>query len=81
MHSQRAHRGAKALSDGNFEKSIGLFEKALSKDSNDVMALIGFAKAHFQESGKTKTIIQLDLLKDCYNYLKKAKAILPKDNR
>ena len=80
MHSQRAHRGAKALSDGNFEKSIGLFEKALSKDSNDVMALIGFAKAHFQESGKTKTIIQLDLLKDCYNYLKKAKAILPKDN-
>ena len=80
VHSQRAHRGAKALSDGNFDKSIGLFEKALSKDSNDVMALIGFAKAHFQESGKTKTIIQLDLLKDCYNYLKKAKAILPKDN-
>lgn len=80
MQSQLVHRGAKALIEGNFEKSIELFEKALSKDSSDIMALVGFAKAHFQQSEKTKITPQLDLLKNCYNFLKTAKVNIPQVN-
>jgi hypothetical protein len=73
INAQKVHRAAKALTELKFEKAIDLFGDVLKKDSNNVSALIGFAKAHWSENSVNKTNKTIELLEDCSNYLTRAK--------
>ena len=68
-NAQKVHRAAKALNELKFDKSISLFEEVLKKDSNNIVASIGFAKAHLQECDFTKKKVSLEILETCYNLL------------
>ena len=74
VQSQKVHRAAKAMNELKFEKSFELFEEVLEKEPNNVVALVGYAKAHLKENEITKKVIPIELLQLYYDHLVKGKA-------
>ena len=80
VHAQKAHRAAKAMNELKFEKAFEMFEEVLQKDSNNIVALIGYPKARLKENELTQNPIPLELLQRCYDYLQKSKTIELKES-
>ena len=75
VYSQKVHRAAKAMNELKFDKSFELFEEVLQKDSNNIVALIGYAKAQVKQNELTNNPISQELLQVCYDYLSRSKTI------
>jgi hypothetical protein len=75
VYSQKVHRAAKAMNELKFDKSFELFEEVLQKDSNNIVALIGYAKAQVKQNELTNNTISEELLQRCFDYLSKSKTI------
>lgn len=75
VYSQKVHRAAKAMNELKFDKSFELFEEVLQKDSNNIVALIGYAKAQVKQNELTNNTISEELLQRSFDYLSKSKTI------
>lgn len=75
VYSQKVHRAAKAMNELKFDKSFELFEEVLQKDSNNIVALIGYAKAQVKQNELTNNPISQEILQRSFDYLSKSKTI------
>jgi hypothetical protein len=57
-----------------FDKSFELFDEVLEKEPENVIALVGFAKARLRENELKKNPIPLEILQHCYDNLLKGKS-------
>ena len=73
VYSQKVHRAAKAMNELKFEKSFELFDEVLEKEPDNVVALVGFAKARLKENELQLNRPSLDLLQLCFDNLLKGK--------
>jgi hypothetical protein len=74
VQAQKVHRAAKAMYELKFDKSFELFDEVLEKEPENVIALVGFAKARLRENELKKNPIQLEILQHCYDNLLKGKS-------
>ena len=74
VQAQKVHRAAKAMYELKFDKSFELFDEVLEKEPENVIALVGFAKARLRENELKKNPIPLEVLQLCYDNLLKGKS-------
>jgi hypothetical protein len=74
VQAQKVHRAAKAMYELKFDKSFELFDEVLEKEPENVIALVGFAKARLRENELKKNPIPLEILQHCYDNLLKGKS-------